>query len=162
MGRIAAPYGVKGWLKVLPLSAAPETLLSHREWWLRSARRRRPVAAACSSRARPHGSTLIVAVVGIGGPRSGGAACGRGRRRAARALPAAGEKIYWADLVGLAVVNRQGEMLGSVAAVQDFGAHPVLRVRDDEGRSGSSRSSPRTSTALRWPRRIEVDWQKDY
>jgi 16S rRNA processing protein RimM len=35
MGRVAAPYGVHGWVKVLPLSAAPETLLSHRQWWIR-------------------------------------------------------------------------------------------------------------------------------
>ena len=50
------------------------------------------------------------------------------------ALPAAGEnEFYWADLVGLAVVNRQGVMLGNVAAVEDFGAHPILRVAGDDG-----------------------------
>ena len=35
MGRVAAPYGVHGWVKVLPLTAAPETLLAHRQWWIR-------------------------------------------------------------------------------------------------------------------------------
>jgi len=35
MGRIVAPYGVKGWLKVVPSTAERETLLSHKEWWLR-------------------------------------------------------------------------------------------------------------------------------
>ncbi len=43
------------------------------------------------------------------------------------ALPAPEEnEIYYSDLVGLAVVNRQGVRLGRVANVQDFGAHPVL------------------------------------
>ena len=42
--------------------------------------------------------------------------------------------MYWADLVGLAVVNREGEVLGTVVAVQDYGAHPILQVKDGDGR----------------------------
>ena len=45
------------------------------------------------------------------------------------ALPAAAaDEIYVADLVGLAVVNVQGDPLGQVMEVQEFGAHPVLRL----------------------------------
>ena len=32
MGRIAAPFGVKGWVKVQPFSAAPENLLAYPVW----------------------------------------------------------------------------------------------------------------------------------
>ena len=47
-------------------------------------------------------------------------------------LPAREEnELYYSDLVGLAVVNRQGARLGVVSKVQDFGAHPVLCVADE-------------------------------
>jgi len=80
------------------------------------------------------------------------------------ALPAAGEnEFYWADLVGLAVVNRQGVKLGSVAAVEDFGAHPLLRVTDD---AGVARLIPFVAAYIDGvdmaQRRIDVDWQPDY
>ena len=35
MGRIAAPHGVHGALKVRPESADPSALLMHDAWWLR-------------------------------------------------------------------------------------------------------------------------------
>ena len=34
MGRVLAPYGVKGWIKVRPYSAEPNALIGHRRWWL--------------------------------------------------------------------------------------------------------------------------------
>ena len=80
------------------------------------------------------------------------------------ALPPVGEnELYWADLVGLAVVNRQGVMLGSVQAVEDFGAHPILRVA---GEDGSQRLIPFVAAYIDGvamaERRVDVDWQPDY
>ena len=74
-----------------------------------------------------------------------------------------GNEFYWADLVGLAVVNRQGVKLGSVAAVEDFGAHPLLRVTDDDG---APRLIPFVAAYMDGvdvaAGRIDVDWQLDY
>jgi 16S rRNA processing protein RimM len=79
-------------------------------------------------------------------------------------LPAPGSnEVYFADLVGLAVRNRQGELLGRVAAVQEFGAHPVLRVEDGEG---GARLIPFVSAYIDSvdvkAGVVEVDWQRDY
>ena len=35
MGRVAAPHGVRGALRVQPVSGEPGALLAHGEWWLR-------------------------------------------------------------------------------------------------------------------------------
>ncbi|MGH8642045.1 MAG: ribosome maturation factor RimM, partial [Burkholderiales bacterium] len=34
MGRIAAPFGVKGWVKVQPLTARARSLLDYPAWWV--------------------------------------------------------------------------------------------------------------------------------
>ena len=36
MGRIVGPYGVRGWVKVAPFTAATGALVAHPTWWLRA------------------------------------------------------------------------------------------------------------------------------
>ena len=43
-------------------------------------------------------------------------------------------EYYHADLMGLPCVDRSGEALGSVVAVENFGAGDLLEVADAEGR----------------------------
>jgi 16S rRNA processing protein RimM len=164
MGRVAAPYGVHGWVKVLPLTAAPETLLAHRRWWIRKRDDDGPWQPYELESGKRHGAALLAQLSGLvnreAAARLSGADIGVPRA----ALPAAGEnEFYWADLVGLAVVNRQGVKLGNVAAVEDFGAHPLLRVTDDEG---AQRLIPFVAAYIDGvdmaERRVEVDWQPDY
>jgi 16S rRNA processing protein RimM len=164
MGRVAGPYGVKGWLKILPLTADADTLLAYRQWWLR---RRGDVGdwRSCALESgRMHGNTLLVELGGFADREAAAVYAGGDVGVARSALPAAQEgEVYWADLVGLAVVNREGELLGQVAAVQDYGAHPVLQVKDGEG---GARLIPFVAAyvdAVDVPGgRIEVDWRKDY
>jgi 16S rRNA processing protein RimM len=47
--------------------------------------------------------------------------------------PEAADEFYHADLVGLAVVDRAGQMLGTVVAVHNFGAGDLIEVRQAEG-----------------------------
>ncbi len=164
MGRIVAPYGVKGWIKVRPLTADPQALLSYKDWWLLP----RTASAAWQGykvvEGRQHGATLLVQLAGVddreAAARWSGAEVGVPRD----ALPAVGEgEIYWADLEGLQVVNRQGFALGRIEMVEDFGAHPVLRVQDE---SGFTRLIPYVDAWVDGvdlvAGRVEVDWQPDY
>jgi 16S rRNA processing protein RimM len=51
------------------------------------------------------------------------------------ALPALGEgEYYHADLLGLAAVTETGEPLGSVIAVDNFGASDVLEIERTDGK----------------------------
>jgi 16S rRNA processing protein RimM len=43
------------------------------------------------------------------------------------------EEWYHADLIGLAVVDRQGESIGSVVGVQNFGAGDLIEVKPKSG-----------------------------
>lgn len=51
------------------------------------------------------------------------------------ALPALGEgEYYHADLIGLAAVSSEGEPLGEVIAVENFGAGDVLEIKRPSGK----------------------------
>jgi 16S rRNA processing protein RimM len=88
--------------------------------------------------------------------------CDIGVPRAALDAPKDGE-VYWADLVGLEVVNREGVALGRVAEVTGYGAHPVLHVA---AAGGVGRMIPYVPAYVERvdlaARRIDVDWQPDY
>jgi len=45
------------------------------------------------------------------------------------------DEFYYSDLAGLKVLDRAGEKLGSVVAVQDFGAGDLLEIRPARGKT---------------------------
>ena len=110
-----------------------------------------------------------VAVIHGGGGSIGAAAARVFAREGARvfvgraSFPTAGaDEYYWVDLIGCAVVNREGADLGSVVDLLDTGAHSVLRVLQGE----TERLIPFVAAyvdAVDLPaRRITVDWGLDY
>lgn len=163
MGRIAAPYGVKGWLKILPSTSEHEALLDYPEWWLRKRGDSAAWEKVTLAEGRAHGNTLIVQLAGLDNREVAAGYAGGEVGVARAALPkAGGDEVYVADLVGLAVVNRQGESLGKVVEVQEFGAHPVLRVAGEAGTHLVPFVEAYVDAVDMAGGRIEVDWQKDY
>ena len=74
---------------------------------------------------------------------------------------------YWVDLIGLDVVNREGERLGTVAGLIDTGPHSVLRVAPAPGGSETDeRLIPFVGAYVDdvslAERRITVDWGLDF
>ena len=165
MGRVAAPYGIKGWVKALPLTQDAETLLEFKDWWL--CKRDGVWQRHTLIEGRRHGATLLACLSGMQDREAAALWSGAniGVARSALQAPAPGE-IYWADLVGLAVVNREGVVLGTVEAVTEFGAHPVLRVSDRTSEPARERLIPfvvaYVDSVDRDEGRITVDWQPDF
>lgn len=164
MGRVAASFGVKGWLKVLPLSADPHALLAHDRWFCKAAAGAEEWTACRVLEARGHGATLVAHFEGIDSPEVAQQWRGREIALPRAALPApADDEIYIADLVGLGVVNREGIELGKVTEVRESGAHPLLHVAAPDGRV---RLIPYVGATIdgidRAARTIVVDWGVDY
>jgi 16S rRNA processing protein RimM len=177
MGRIVAPWGIKGWVKVHAYTEDKTTLLEHAVWGIRPRTgstvqsggwREYPVNAA-----REHGATLVAQLAGIGDREAATLLKGADVGVPQSLLPAREEgEVYYSDLVGLEVVNRQGVRLGRVSRVQDFGAHPVLSVVEDAsettaaGKSAVERMIPFVAAYVDSvdvaAGRIDVDWQRDY
>jgi 16S rRNA processing protein RimM len=161
MGRVAAPHGVRGSIKVTPWCADPATLLAYKVWWVRRSDAD-PWREMEVMSAHLHGEHVIAELAGIGSREN--AAMLRGSQvalpRARLPKPAANE-YYWADLEGMDVINRSGIRLGRVKELIETGAHPVLRVMD-----GGERLIPFVAAYIdrvdAKARRIEVDWEADF
>lgn len=116
---------------------------------------------------RMHADTVVAQLAGVDSREAALALKGSEIAVPRAALPAASaNEIYWADLVGLDVVNREGVALGRVVGVTEHGAHPLLRVAPPEGAAGAERLIPyvpahvdRVDLAAR---RIDVDWGVDF
>ena len=134
VGYVSGAYGVTGSIRVTPFSADADALLHAKTWWLD-----KPSLHSVSVRtAKLHGGDVVAQLVGVVGRDASEALKGAQvtiPRSQFPELPA--DEFYWSDLIGLAVVNRAGVALGQVVEVQEFGAHPVLRVAPgpDEGRA---------------------------
>ncbi|WKB54159.1 ribosome maturation factor RimM [Eleftheria terrae] len=178
VGRIVDAYGIKGWIKVQPYSADPQALFSSRRWFLKASEgpRRAPGVAALPTllkitEAKDHGDVVVARVRDVEDRNAAEALKGARVFVSRASFPTADpDEFYWVDLIGLAVVNRQGEALGQVADLLDTGAHSVLRVVDEAQASAGAepveRLIPFVSAYVDAVdlagRRITVDWGLDY
>jgi len=132
MGRVAAPFGVKGWIKIQPFTRTVDALLGHRAWWLGREGHwdNSPVEDGAV-----HGRSLIAKLQGCDDRDAAARLKGMEVALPRSALPAAVDgEYYWADLIGLEVVNRDGVSLGRVAGLMETGASHVLVVRAERER----------------------------
>lgn len=163
MGRIVAPYGVRGWVKVQSYAGAPDALLDYASWWIAEARggAPRPTAVLAS---RMHGSWVIARLQGVETREAAEQLQGLEVAVSRDALPeVADDEVYVRDLVGLDVRNRRGDALGRIDAVSDAGGQTILRVVADDG---VERLIPFVSAIVDEvdldAGRVVVDWEADY
>lgn len=180
VGRIGDAWGLKGWFWVLSYATPPEALLASRRWHLQaresSAAPQRATGIVPSlleiREVREHGDGLVATANGID-DRSAAEALRGARIFIARShFPKAGaDEFYWADLIGLAVVNRDGVALGQVVGLIDTGPHSVLRVLPAGSDSADALAteerlipfvSAYVDTVDLAGRSITVDWGLDY
>lgn len=128
MGRIVAPYGVYGWLKVVPDTEALDGLFDYDTWWLGKGDEWREMTVEI---AKIHNDVIVVKLVGID-DRDAAIAC-KGKQIAVPrdALPEPEEnEYYWSDLIGLHVKNLQEVDFGFITEVFETGANDVLVVKN--------------------------------
>lgn len=163
MGRVTAPFGVKGWFKVHALTAQPGNLCEYPVWWLRRDGEWREMKVAA---AKVQGSTLVAQLAGIGDREAAAALKGFEIGVPREQLPGAAKgEFYWADLIGLRVVNKEQDELGRVARIIETGANDVLVVTQ-EGAGGDEILIPFIADAIKAvdvaAGVIAVDWGRDY
>ena len=127
MGRIAAPFGIKGWIKVQPYSEDPGTLMDFASWRLGRGEQQAHYSVEA---VQDHGKALVAKLAGIDDRDAAYALRGQEISVAKRDLPPPEEnEFYWSDLIGLTVVNREGIELGKVDSLMESGANDLLVVK---------------------------------
>jgi len=130
----------------------PELLAAQPAWWLDDVERK--VEAT-----KIHSGKLLAKLAGIGSPEE----AKKFRGKAVRIpRPEAGEgRYYWDDLIGLEVVNTQGQVLGVVKGMFSNGAHDVAELAGER-----PRLLPWVPVVVKKvdlpERRVEVEWGADW
>jgi 16S rRNA processing protein RimM len=159
MGRIGAPFGIKGWIKVQPYTETLDSLFDYDLWQVGRSEGWQDFAV---EEAAVHGDGLIAKLVGIDNREQAFALRGREIAVNREELPQTAEnEYYWNDLIGLTVVNGQGVELGQVAGLMETGSHDVLVVKGERERLIPFADAYVASVDLPG-RRIEVDWEADW
>ncbi|MBO9686358.1 ribosome maturation factor RimM [Roseateles chitosanitabidus] len=135
VGRVLDAWGIKGWMKILSHSADAQALFASRRWFLKPSEKALP--------GKPHIVPPVLKILAVRDHADGIVAQAEGLsdRNGAEALKGArifvsrsvfpetdDDEYYWIDLIGMAVINKDGQTLGEVVDLIDTGPHCVLRI----------------------------------
>lgn len=140
MGRIVAPYGVLGWLKILPDTETLDSLFDYPTWWVGKGEQWRELKVESL---KIHNDVLLAKLAGVN-DRDMAFAC-KGQQVAVprEDLPEPDEnEYYWSDLIGLSVKNQQNVDFGKITDVFETGANDVLVVNTDKEQGNIERLIP--------------------
>ncbi len=130
LGRFGAPHGVRGEIRLQSFTADPLAIAAYDGLTDKSGARHFRLRAV-----RPQGKDMLVAQVEGVDDRAGAEALNRVELYVARdKLPAPEEdEFYIADLIGLRAEAPDGQMIGVVVAVRNFGAGDILEIAPAHG-----------------------------
>ncbi len=157
VGRLAGVYGIKGWLRVQSFTQPLENILDYAPWFVED---RGQVKV---TEGRPHGKGLIVHLDGVDDRDIAAGLTGRAITVDRSELPELTDgEYYWEDLIGLSVVNRDGEALGKVVRLMETGAHDVLITEGERERLIPYAPGQVVDSVSLGDGIIVVDWGADY
>jgi len=167
VGYVSGAFGVTGSIRVTPFSVDADALLSVKTWWLD-----KPGLQQVQVRtAKIHGGDVVAQLVGTLGRDAAEALKGAAVSIPRSEFPQLPEdEFYWSDLIGLEVVNLQGDALGTVTDMMHNGAQSILRIAPVPDASVDEKSPERLvpfvdrfiKTVDQTAKKITVDWGLDY
>jgi 16S rRNA processing protein RimM len=134
LGRLSAPFGVQGWLRLHAFGDDPQSWRAIENWRV-SADAEAPDALWKTLKLngfKLQNTGPVVRFDGCDDRNSADRLVGLYVAVPRHELPDTEEdEYYWGDLIGLAVVNAEGDQLGRIDRLLETGADAVLVVVDD-------------------------------
>lgn len=129
VGKVGAPYGIKGWVKIHSFTDLSSTIFEYKPWHLGNDK---DWQIAEVTDWREHGKGLIAKIVGYDTPETVRALTGKkiGIKNS-QLPPLKKNQYYWRDLEGLTVINQEGKQLGKIIYLLETGSNDVLVVKNE-------------------------------
>ena len=130
MGRIGAPHGIKGDVRIQSFTEDPLALPGYGPFMTN-----RPGLMVTIASARGTTNMLVARIAGVNDRSAAEKLNGIELYVARDALPPSPDEddFYHADLIGLSARLADGTVLGTVKAIPNFGAGDILEVRAENG-----------------------------
>lgn len=125
IGKIGAPYGVKGWVKITTYTDEIQGVFDYSPWLLGD-----ELKECTIDQWRTHNKGVVAKLVGVENRDDAESIKNLEISIKAQQLPQlADDDYYWRDLVGMQVVTEQGYDLGVVKELFETGANDVMLVK---------------------------------
>ncbi|MCA1246943.1 ribosome maturation factor RimM [Massilia sp. MS-15] len=167
VGYVSGAFGIVGGLRVTPFSVDADALLKVKTWWID-----KPTLRSVSVRtAKMHGGDVVATLVGMRDRNDAEALKGAAVQVSRSEFPQLEEdEYYWSDLIGLDVVNLEGEALGKVTDMMHNGAQSILRIAPVDAGAPDAKVSERlvpfvdafVKNVDLGAKLITLDWGLDY
>lgn len=142
IGHIRDAFGIQGWVKIFSHSNNPQSLLNAKIWWLQTIAQKDmakqnvdtppnpgSLKAIEISQTKVHTDHIVALFKGCSSRTQAETYKGQQIWISRADFPQTDEdEYYWVDLIGMQVLNQQGESLGIVTELSDNGAHDILHV----------------------------------
>ena len=160
LGKVLAPFGIQGWVKVHSESRPMANIGRYRVWQL--GLKDGWVDVRIKS-FKSQGKGLIAKLEGVNERTQAEALVGAAIAVDAAALPKLAEgEFYWRDLIGLRVLTLEGVDLGVVDHLLETGANDVLVVKGERERLLPFVMQQVVHTVDLAQRRMTVDWDPEF
>jgi 16S rRNA processing protein RimM len=129
LGQIGAAHGVRGEVRLRSFTAEPEAITRYGQLETEEGR------VVEIEALRPAKDFFVARLAGIRDRDAAERLCNIKLYVPRERLPAteAADEFYHADLIGLSVVDRGGQQLGTVVAIHNFGAGDLIEMRPVQG-----------------------------
>ena len=163
MARIAAPFGIKGWVKLQTYTEFADSLDEFATWFMQTPKGWEEIeveefsvnakgAIAKLKGCDTRNAAELISKRDVAVPRDWLGETGTG-------------EYLWIDLIGAEVVNTLGDKLGRVETLMETGANDVLVVKSGQA-EGGRRLIPFVEEVIvnvdREAKVLTVNWGKDY
>jgi 16S rRNA processing protein RimM len=123
VGKIGAPYGVKGWVKINSFTQNAENIFGYEPWKLGANQ------MVKVDQWRFHNKALVAKLVGVDTREDAELIKNLDISISASQLPELENDFYWKDLIGMQVVTDKGYDLGNVKELFETGSNDVMMVK---------------------------------
>jgi 16S rRNA processing protein RimM len=123
IGKIGAPHGVQGWVKINSFTQNAEDIFGYTPWQLGNNQ------AVQIDQWRHHGKVLVAKLVDVNTRNDAELIKNLDISISTSQLPELENDFYWKDLIGMQVVTDKGYDLGTIKELFETGSNDVMMVK---------------------------------